>query len=104
MKIDFNGIIDLDIPGDNELAIIYDAVKASMQRDDTLDLMSAIADRTKKMEEQEGVTGMSASWNLIDKITWAVSEAYCMGFVNATRTVYEAIAMMLQEQSSNGKK
>lgn len=104
MKINFNGIIDLEIPGDNELAIIYDTVKAAMQRDDTLDLMSAIADRTKKMEEQEGVTGMSANWNLIDKITWVVSEAYCMGFVNATRTVYEAITMTLQEQSSNGKK
>lgn len=60
MKIAFNGIIDLEIPGD----------------------------------------GVFASWNLIDKITWFVSEAYCMGFVDGTRTVFEAIVMALKEQAA----
>lgn len=100
MKIDFNGVIDLDIPGDDELATIYDTVKATMQKEDAFDLMEAIKERTEKMEAQEGVTGEFASWNLIDKITWNVSEAYCIGFVAATRVVYEAIAMTLQEQAA----
>lgn len=100
MKIDFNGIIDLDIPCDDELATVYDNVKATMQKEDAFDLMEAIKERTEKMEAQEGATGTFASWNLIDKITWAVSEAYCIGFVAATRTVFEAIAMTLQEQAA----
>lgn len=70
MKIDFNGIIDLEIPGDDELATVYDKVKATMQKEDTFDLMEAIKERTEKMEAQEGATGTFASWNLIDKITW----------------------------------
>ena len=46
MKIDFNGIIDLEIPGDDELATVYDKVKATMQKEDTFDLMEAIKERT----------------------------------------------------------
>lgn len=98
MKIDFNGIIDLDIPGDDELATVYDKVKATMQKEDTFELMEAIKERTEEKEAQEGATGEFASWNLIDKIAWNVSEAYCMGFVVATKVVYEAIAMTLHEQ------
>ena len=45
MKIDFNGIIDLEIPGDDELATVYDKVKATMQKEDTFDLMEAIKER-----------------------------------------------------------
>ena len=52
MKIDFNGIIDLEIPGDDELATVYDKVKATMQKEDTFDLMEAIKERTEKMEAQ----------------------------------------------------
>lgn len=100
MKIDFNGIIDLEIPGDDELATVYDKVKATMQKEDTFDLMEEIKERTEKMEAQEGATGTFASWNLIDKITWNVSEAYCMGFAAATRTVFEAIVMTLKEQAT----
>lgn len=100
MKIDFNGIIDLEIPGDDELVTVYEKVKAAMQKEDAFDLMEAIKERTEKMEAQEGATVAFASWHLIDKIAWTVSEAYCMGFVAATRTVFEAIVMTLKEQAA----
>ena len=90
MKIDFNGIIDIAIPSDEELAEIYDTVKAKMQKDETIELMDAIKERTDRMVKEEGLSETFDGWNLLDKITWYVSEAYCLGFANATRTAFEA--------------
>ena len=33
MKIDFNGIIDLEIPTDDELLKVYESVKAQMDEE-----------------------------------------------------------------------
>ena len=100
MKIDFNGIIDIAIPSDEELAEIYDTVKARMQMDETVELMGAIKERADRMAKAEGLSETFDGWNLIDKITWYVSEAYCLGFANATRTAFEAIVTDIQEQNS----
>ena len=100
MKIDFNGIIDIAIPNDKELAEIYDTVKARMQMDETVELMGAIKERADRMAKAEGLSETFDGWNLIDKITWYVSEAYCTGFANATRTAFEAIVTDIQEQNS----
>lgn len=100
MKIDFNGIIDLDIPSDDELLKVYESVKKQMDEESSYNLLVEIGENTAAMEKTEGAEGSFAKWPTVKKMAWISSEAYCMGFMNATRIVYEALIMILQEQAA----
>lgn len=100
MKIDFNGIIDLEIPSDDELLEVYERVKAQMDEDASYNLLAEIGKNTEAMEKAEGREGTFKKWPTIKKMAWISSEAYCMGFMNATRIVYETLIMTLQEQAA----
>ena len=100
MKIDFNGIIDLEIPGDDELSKVYESVKAQMDEESSYNLLVEIGEHTAAMEKAEGEEGAFSKWPTIKKMAWISSEAYCMGFMNASRIVYEALIMTLQEQAA----
>ena len=100
MKIDFNGIIDLEIPTDDELLKVYESVKAQMDEESAYNLLKEIGERTAAMEKAEGAEGSFKKWPTIKKMAWISSEAYCMGFMNASRIVYEALIMTLQEQAA----
>lgn len=100
MKIDFNGIIDLEIPSDDELLKVYESVKKQMDEESSNNLLVEIGENTAAMEKTEGAEGSFKKWPTIKKMAWISSEAYCMGFMNATRIVYEAIIMTLQEQAA----
>lgn len=102
MKIDFNGIIDLEIPTDDELLKVYESVKAQMDEESAYNLLKEIGERTAAMEKAEGAEGSFKKWPTIKKMAWISSEAYCMGFMNASRIVYEALIMTLQEQAKQG--
>lgn len=97
MKIDFNGIIDLEIPSDDELLKVYESVKKQMDEESAYNLLVEIGENTAAMEKTEGAF---KKWPTIKKMAWISSEAYCMGFMNATRIVYEALIMTLQEQAA----
>lgn len=103
MKIDFNGIIDLEIPTDDELLKVYESVKAQMDEESAYNLLKEIGERTAAMENAEGAEGSFKKWPTIKKMAWIGSEAYCMGFMNASRIVYEALIMTLQEQAKQAK-
>lgn len=98
MKIDFNGIIDLEIPSDDELLKVYESVKKQMDEESSYNLLVEIGENTAAMEKTAGAEGAFKKWPTIKKMAWIISEAYCMGFMNATRIVYEALIMTLQEQ------
>lgn len=100
MNIDFNGIIDLEIPSDDELLKVYECVKAQMDEEASYNLLVEIGKNTEAMEKAEGAEGSFKKWPTVKKMAWISSEAYCMGFMNATRTVYEALIMTLQEQAA----
>lgn len=100
MKIDFNGIIDLEIPSDDELLKVYESVKKQMDEESSYNLLVGIGENTAAMEKTEGAEGSFKEWPTIKKMAWISSEAYCMGFMNATRIVYEALIMTLQEQAA----
>lgn len=100
MKIDFNGIIDLEIPSDDELLKVYESVKKQMDEESSYNLLVEIGENTAAMEKTEGAGGSFKKWPTIKKTAWISSEAYCMGFMNATRIVYEALIMTLQEQAA----
>lgn len=100
MKIDFNGIIDLEIPSDDELLKVYESVKKQMDDESSYNLLVEIGENTAAMEKTEGAEGSFKKWPTIKKMAWISSEAYCMGFMNATRIVYEALIMPLQEQAA----
>lgn len=100
MKIDFNGIIDLEIPSDDELLKVYESVKAQMDEESAYNLLVEIGERTAAMEKADGAEGSFKKWPTIKKMAWISSEAYCMGFMNASRIVYEALIMTLQEQAA----
>lgn len=100
MKIDFNGIIDLEIPSDDELLKVYESVKKQMDEESSYNLLVEIGENTAAMEKTEGAEGSFKKWPTIKKMAWISSEAYCMGFMNATRIVYEALIMTLQEQAA----
>lgn len=100
MKIDFNGIIDLEIPSDDELLKVYESVKAQMDEESAYNLLEEIGERTAAMEKADGADGSFKKWPTIKKMAWISSEAYCMGFMNASRIVYEALIMTLQEQAA----
>jgi hypothetical protein len=100
MKIDFNGIIDLEIPSDDELLKVYESVKKQMDEESSYKLLVEIGENTTAMEKTEGAEGSFKKWPTIKKMAWISSEAYCMGFMNATRIVYEALIMTLQEQAA----
>ena len=51
MKIDFNGIIDLEIPTDDELLKVYESVKAQMDEESAYNLLKEIGERTAAMEK-----------------------------------------------------
>ena len=104
MKIDFNGIIDLEIPTDDELLKVYESVKAQMDEESAYNLLEEIGERTAAMEKAEGAEGSFKKWPTIKKMAWISSEAYCMGFMNASRIVYEALIMTLQEQAAEQAK
>ena len=104
MKIDFNGIIDLEIPTDDELLKVYESVKAQMDEESAYNLLKEIGERTAAMENAEGAEGSFKKWPTIKKMAWISSEAYCMGFMNASRIVYEALIMTLQEQAAEQAK
>ena len=104
MKIDFNGIIDLEIPTDDELLKVYESVKAQMDEESAHNLLKEIGERTAAMEKAEGAEGSFKKWPTIKKMAWVSSEAYCMGFMNASRIVYEALIMTLQEQAAEQAK
>lgn len=91
MKIDFNGIIDMEIPSDDELLKVYESVKAQMDEESSYNLLVEIGENTAAMEKTEGAEGSFKKWPTIKKMAWISSEAYCMGFMNATRIVYEAL-------------
>lgn len=96
MKIEFDGAVSIEVPTEDELSGIYDAAKATMQKDETFELMETIKKRTDRMAAAEGVPDAFDDWNLVDKITWFVSEAYCAGFVNGTTTTFESIAEQVE--------
>lgn len=100
MKIDFNGIIDLEIPSDDELLKVYESVKKQMDEESSYNLLVEIGENTAAMEKTEGAEGAFKKWPTIKKMAWISSDAYCMGFMNATRIVYEALIMTLQEQAA----
>lgn len=100
MKIDFNGIIDLEIPNDDELLKVYESAKKQMDEESSYNLLEEIGENTEAMEKAEGAEGSFKKWPTIKKMAWISSEAYCMGFMNATRIVYEALIMALQEQAA----
>lgn len=100
MKIDFNGIIDMEIPSDDELLKVYESVKAQMDEEASYNLLVEIGENTAAMKKTEGAEGSFAKWPTIKKMAWISSEAYCTGFMNATRIVYEALIMTLQEQAA----
>lgn len=100
MKIDFNGVIDLEIPSDDELLKVYESVKKQMDEESSYNLLVEIGENTAAMEKTEGAEGSFKKWPTIKKMAWISSEAYCMGFMNATRIVYEALIMTLQEQAA----
>ena len=100
MKIDFNGIIDLEIPSDDELLKVYESVKKQMDEESSYNLLVEIGENTAAMEKTEGAEGAFKKWPTIKKMAWISSEAYCMGFMNATRIVYEVLIMTLQEQAA----
>lgn len=100
MKIDFNGIIDLEIPSDDELLKVYESVKKQMDEESSYNLLVEIGENTAAMEKTEGEEGSFKKWPTIKKMAWVSSEAYCMGFMNATRIVYKALIMTLQEQAA----
>lgn len=100
MKIDFNGIIDLEIPSDDELLKVYESVKKQMDEESSYNLLVEIGENNAAMEKTVGAEGSFKKWPTIKKMAWISSEAYCMGFMNATRIVYEAIIMTLQEQAA----
>lgn len=100
MKIDFNGIIDLEIPSDDELLKVYESVKKQMDEESSYNLLVEIGENTAAMEKTEGAEGTFKKWPPTKKMAWISSEAYCMGFMNATRIVYETIIMTLQEQAA----
>ena len=102
MKIDFNGIIDLEIPTDDELLKVYESVKAQMDEESAYNLLEEIGEHTAAMEKAEGAEGSFKKWPTIKKMAWISGEAYCMGFMNASRIVYEALIMTLQEQAKQG--
>ena len=104
MKIDFNGIIDLEIPIDDELLKVYESVKAQMDEESAYNLLEEIGERTAAMEKAEGAEGSFKKWPTIKKMAWISGEAYCMGFMNASRIVYEALIMTLQEQAAEQAK
>ena len=56
------------------------------------------------MEKAEGAEGSFKKWPTIKKMAWISGEAYCMGFMNASRIVYEALIMTLQEQAAEQAK
>ena len=103
MKIDFNGSIDLEIPSDDELLQVYKSAKAQMDEEASYNLLLEIGKTTEAMEKAEGADGSFQKWPTIKKMAWISSEAYCMGFMNATRIVYEALIMTLQEQGGSTK-
>lgn len=100
MKIDFNGIIDLEIPNDDELLKVYESAKKQMDEESSYNLLVEIGENAEAMEKAEGAEGSFKKWPTIKKMAWISSEAYCMGFMNATRIVYEALIMALQEQAA----
>lgn len=100
MKIDFNGIIDLELPSDDELLKVYESVKKQMDEESSYNLLVEIEENTAAMEKTEGAEGSFKKWPTIKKMAWISSEAYCMGFMNATRIVYETLIMTLQEQAA----
>lgn len=100
MKIDFNGIIDLEIPSDDELLKVYESVKKQMDEESSYNLLVEIGENTAAMEKADGAEEAFKKWPTIKKMAWISSEAYCMGFMNATRIVYEALIMTLQEQAA----
>ena len=104
MKIDFNGIIDLEIPTDDKLLKVYESVKAQMDEESSYNLLEEIGERTAAMEKADGAEGSFKKWPTIKKMAWISSEAYCMGFMNASRIVYEELIMTLQEQAAEQAK
>ena len=104
MNIEFDGKIVIEVPTDDELSEIYDSVKETMQREDVIEFMGEICERTKKMAEAEGLGAEAAfnGWDMIDKITWYVSEAYCIGFIRGIKTAFEGIAGQVENQAKEG--
>ena len=104
MNIEFDGKIVIEVPTDDELSEIYDSVKETMQREDVIELMGAIYERSKKMAEADGLCAEAVfdGWEMIDKITWYISEAYCIGFIRGTKTAFEAIAGHVEDQAKEG--
>ena len=49
------------------------------------------------MAAAEGLTESFEDWNLVDKITWFVSEAYCAGFISGIETTVEMITEQVKE-------
>ena len=101
MKIEFDGAISLETPTEDELANLYDTIKARMQKDETFELMEEIKKNTNRMAAAEGLPETFDGWNLADKITRFVSEAYCYGYVNGIAAAYAAFAELLKEGSKN---
>ena len=91
MNIDFNGTIDLEIPSDDELLEVYERVKAQMDEEASYNLLVEIGKNTEALEKAEGAEGSFKKWPTIKKMACISSEAYCMGFMNATRIVRERI-------------
>lgn len=58
MKIDFNGIIDMEIPSDDELLKVYESVKAQMDEEASYNLLVEIGENTAAMEKTEGAEGV----------------------------------------------
>lgn len=96
-KIDYDGVLQLEIPEQDDFNAIYDAVKETMQPEDAADFMLEAIERAKKMASAEGAGDVVSSWNMFDKITWVISEAYCFGFLRGTEVAFQAIAEQVQD-------
>ena len=96
-KIDYDGVLQLEIPEQDDFNAIYDAVKETMQPEDAADFMLEAIERAKKMASAEGAGDVVSSWNMFDKITWVISEAYCSGFLRGTEVAFQAIAEHVQD-------
>ena len=71
-----------------------------MDEESSYNLLVEIVENIAAMEKTAGAEGSFKKWPPIKQMAWISSEAYCMGFMNAIRIVYEALIMTLQEQAA----
>lgn len=76
MKIDFNGIIDLEIPTDDELLKVYESAKTEMNEEAAYNLLAEIGEHTAAMEKAEGAEGSFKKWPTIKKMRGSAAKRF----------------------------